>query len=173
MSVITSFPPIVDSRCQILILGSMPSIRSLQAQEYYAHPQNQFWKIMAVLLGHALPLTYAQKKRMLLKSRIALWDVISSCKREGSLDSRIRQVKFNDFAALFKKYKSIRAVFCNGNTAFKLFQKASHRCDLPVFPVPSTSPAYTKSLAWKTGRWKNILPIIDDRQRLFDKSSKV
>jgi hypoxanthine-DNA glycosylase len=139
----------------------MPGIKSLEAQEYYAHPQNQFWKIMAKLLRHAWPLTYAQKKKMLLKNHIALWDVVASCKRKGSLDSNIRGVEFNDFAGLFKKYKNLRAVYCNGNTAYKLFKKYSC-CDLPVLALPSTSPAYTKSFGWKTREWKQLCKDIGD-----------
>jgi hypoxanthine-DNA glycosylase len=171
MSVIKSFPPIIDARSKVLILGSMPGIRSLQARQYYAHPQNQFWKIMAVLSGRSFSLPYAQKKKMLLASRIALWDVIASCRREGSLDANIRDVKFNNFKGLFKKYRNIRAVFCNGNTAFKLFKKAFGKCGLPVFSMPSTSPAYTKPRAWKTDRWKSVFRMIDDRQKQFDKKS--
>ncbi len=109
MSVIRSFPPIINSRSRVLILGSMPGIKSLQAQEYYAHPQNQFWKIMTALLGFELPLTYMHKKKMLLKNNIALWDVIASCRREGSLDSNIRHIRLNDFEGLFKKYQIGRA----------------------------------------------------------------
>ena len=173
MSVIKSFPPIINSRSKVLILGSMPGIRSLQAQEYYAHPQNQFWKIMASLLGHSLPLTYAQKKRMLLQNNIALWDVIASCARRGSLDSNIRHVQINDFEGLFQKQSSLKAVFCNGNTALRLFKKYCADQNLPVFLLPSTSPAYTKPLAWKSGQWKKALENFDDRQKRFDKTSRI
>lgn len=162
MSVIRSFPPIINSRSRVLILGSMPGIKSLQAQEYYAHPQNQFWKIMTALLGFKLPLTYMQKKKMLLKNNIALWDVIASCRREGSLDSNIRNIQINDFEGLFKKYRNLKAICCNGNTALRLFKKSFSDHDLPLFLLPSTSPAHTKSFAWKTGQWKLLLSKFDD-----------
>lgn len=163
MPVIKSFPPVINSKSKVLILGSMPGVRSLEAGEYYAYPQNQFWKIMAKLLNYDLPLTYAQKKKMLLRSRIALWDVVASCTRKGSLDSNIRSVKANDLDGLFKKHLNIRAIFCNGNTAFKFFKNSHCECNVPVFLLPSTSPAHTKPFVWKLDQWKQILDSIDGR----------
>ena len=153
MPVIKSFLPIINLRSKVLVLGSMPGKKSLDEQEYYAYPQNQFWKIMVGLLGYELPLTYAQKKKMLLQNRIALWDVVCSCTRKGSLDSNIRNVKANNFGALFKKYRNIKVVFCNGNTALKLFKDVCPDDNLPIYLLPSTSPANTKLLAWKANRW--------------------
>ena len=82
--------PNIDKDCRALILGSMPGVKSLEAQQYYAHPQNRFWPMMAHLLGEALPSAYEEKLAMLLRHHIALWDSIGSCEREGSLDSAIR-----------------------------------------------------------------------------------
>ena len=135
----------------------MPGVRSLEAGQYYAHPQNQFWKIMAKILGDDLPLTYAQKKSMLLRNHIALWDVAASCARTGSLDSTIRDVKTNDLNGLLKRCRRIRAIFCNGNTALKLLNAGRHPVHIPVFLLPSTSPANTKPFAWKAAQWGRIL----------------
>ena len=145
----------------------MPGVRSLEAGEYYAYPQNQFWRIIAKLLKCDLPATYAQKKKMLFESRIALWDVVASCTRKGSLDSNIRNVKANDLDGLLKKYKSIREVFCNGNTAFKLFTSRYSQCPVPVLVLPSTSPAYTKPLSWKIAQWKQILEVLTENKESF------
>ncbi len=145
----------------------MPGVRSLEAGEYYAYPQNQFWRIIAKLLKCDLPATYAQKKKMLLENRIALWDVVASCTRKGSLDSNIRNVKANDLDGLLKKYKLIRAIFCNGNTALKLFKSSHSQCPVPVFALPSTSPANTKPRSWKVAQWKQILEVLTENKGFF------
>jgi len=160
MPVIKCFLPVINSESKVLILGSMPGVKSLEAGEYYAHPQNQFWRIMAKLLNDDLPATYAQKKEMLLRNRIALWDVVASCTRKGSLDSNIRDVKANDLGGLMNKYRNIRAIFCNGNTAFKFFKAGQYECNIPVFVLPSTSPAHTKPLSWKVTQWRRILDVL-------------
>ncbi|MCK5083316.1 MAG: DNA-deoxyinosine glycosylase [Candidatus Omnitrophica bacterium] len=167
MPVLRSFLPVINSRSKVLILGAMPGARSLEAGEYYAYQQNQFWKIMAKLLHYGLPVTYAQKKKMLLKNRIALWDVVASCTREGSLDSNIRNVKANDLDGLLKKYTNIRAIFCNGNTAFKFFKEGHAGCPVPVLLLPSTSPAHTKPLAWKAAQWERILKVLTEDRGVF------
>ena len=92
--------PSIDKDCRALILGSMPGVKSLEEQQYYAHPQNRFWPMMADLLGEALPSRYEEKLAMLLDHHIALWDSIGQCEREGSLDSAIREERGNDFTAL-------------------------------------------------------------------------
>ena len=145
----------------------MPGVRSLEAGEYYAYSQNQFWRIIAKLLKCDLPTTYAQKKKMLLDNRISLWDVVASCTRKGSLDSNIRNVKANDLDGLLKKYKLICAIFCNGNTAFKLFTSRYPQCPVSVLVLPSTSPAYTKPLSWKVAQWKQILEVLTENKGFF------
>ena len=119
MSVITGFPPIADNNSIILILGSMPSIRSLDAQQYYAHPRNSFWFIMARLFGDKAEMNYSEKKKLLLGNRIALWDVLNTCQRKGSLDSSIKNksIVVNDFNGFFSDHPLIRAVFFNGSRA--------------------------------------------------------
>ncbi|MCK5012602.1 MAG: DNA-deoxyinosine glycosylase [Candidatus Omnitrophica bacterium] len=163
MPVIKSFLPIINSKSKALILGSMPGVRSLEEGEYYAYPQNQFWKIMAELLNCDLLVSYAQKKGMLLRNRIALWDVVGSCTRNGSLDSNIRNMRANDLDGLFKRYRNIRAIFCNGTTAFKFFKDGHYKCPVPDFLLPSTSPANTKSFDWKIARWKQVRDVLDEK----------
>ncbi len=158
-----SFEPVINNSSKILILGSMPSIKSLEKQEYYAHRQNRFWKIMAELCSY--PDLYSSefkiKKQVLLKNNIALWDVIQTCKREGSLDSAIENVKPNDINALLKKYKGIKKIYCNGNTSFNLYNRYFKNIDIPVIKLPSTSPANAKySLQKLIDEWKEISDII-------------
>ena len=99
------FPPSIDANCTHIILGSMPGAASLRAQQYYAYPQNRFWRLMAYLLeGGEPPQDYAARLQMLLRHHIALWDSIASCEREGSLDSAIRAAKPNDFTVLLAHY---------------------------------------------------------------------
>lgn len=99
MSECQSFDPVADTDSRLLILGSMPGVRSLQMQQYYGHPQNRFWPLVTMLLGYAeVPFDYADKKQMLLDNRIALWDVLGYCEREGSLDSDITCEQPNDLA---------------------------------------------------------------------------
>ena len=137
--------PNIDKDCRALILGSMPGVKSLEAQQYYAHPQNRFWPMMAHLLGEALPSAYEERLAMLLRHHIALWDSIGSCEREGSLDSAIRNEQGNDFAALLQEYPGIRAIYFNGGKsaqAFKRYNKALlARPDIAFHAMPSTSPA--------------------------------
>ena len=103
MSTVTGFPPIADNNAIILILGSMPSIKSLEQQQYYAHPRNSFWFIMTTLLGDKSDLDYAERKALLLHNKIALWDVLNTCQRKGSLDSSIKNetIVVNDFNKFF------------------------------------------------------------------------
>ena len=109
------FPPSIDEGCTHIILGSMPGAASLKAQQYYAYPQNRFWRLMAYLLeGGEPPQDYAARLQMLLRHRIALWDSIASCEREGSLDSAIRAAKPNDFTALLVHYPRLSTFCLNG-----------------------------------------------------------
>ncbi len=148
--------PSVDSRSRILILGSMPGAASLAAQEYYAHPANRFWPLMARLLDERqTPSDYDAKIAMLLRHHIALWDAIDTCDREGSLDSDIRNVKANDFTAFLKKWPTIRTIGLNGGKAYTTFAKFNKpllsRPDLRILKLPSTSPANAR---W---RMENLL----------------
>ena len=155
---IRSFPPIIGAGSRVLILGSMPGIRSLAAQQYYAHPQNQFWRIMGALFETTLPEDYSAKTAFLLKSGIGLWDVIHSCRREGSLDTAIRQERAYDFEALFHRYPEIRFVGFNGAKAHDSFQKhiGFSFPNITFRRLPSTSPAYTMKMEEKLSEWQII-----------------
>jgi len=146
MKRLRSFPPISNEHATILILGSMPGKESLRQSQYYAHPSNAFWKIMGELTGAHPSLPYAERLRMLKSSGIALWDVLDSCDREGSLDSDIRNESANDFAAFFAKHPYIKQVFFNGAKAEQSFRKfVLEQQTLPPLALqrlPSTSPAH-------------------------------
>ena len=165
MSDIDGFAPIVSANASVLILGSMPSETSLLRQQYYGHPRNAFWPIMNVLFGSDAELCYQRRKEMLMKSGVALWDVLQSCNRKGSLDSNIKleTIRTNDFAAFFTEYKGIKRVFFNGRMAEKLYQKRilpdlNHRFSYLEYQcLPSTSPAYASlKLEQKIEAWKVI-----------------
>ncbi len=144
MSTCISFAPLVDDNCKILILGSMPGVASLEAQQYYAHKQNRFWKLMALLLGEDMPLDYEAKKAMLLAHHIALWDTLGYCEREGSLDSDIKNEVPNDILQLLDQYPHITTVICNGGKAGAAFKKYFAKeipAHIAVHYLHSTSPA--------------------------------
>jgi len=156
---IYSYEPVIDSGCRTLILGTMPSVKSLEAGFYYAHPRNAFWRILAEVLGERMPESTDEKKHMLLKNHIAIWDTASSCVRQGSLDSSMRDVELNDFEGLFEAYPGIERVLLNGGEAWKLYHqlpedivKARERVKLP-----STSPAYTMPYEQKLKFWRDAL----------------
>lgn len=137
-----SFKPAINNNSKILILGSMPGIKSLEMAQYYAHPQNRFWKVMSVLCNTDLvSLDYGKRIETLLKNNFALWDVIKSCSREGSLDSAIENEKPNNIKALLKKYPNIEKIYLNGNKSYSAFKKYFPEL-LPISKkMPSTSPA--------------------------------
>jgi hypoxanthine-DNA glycosylase len=146
MQRLNSFPPVADRSARILILGSMPGQRSLDAQQYYAHPHNAFWKLMGELVGAQPHLPYEQRLEKLKQAGIALWDVLHSCTREGSLDSGIRHEQANDFAAFFADHPHITHVYFNGAKAEQCFRKyVTGKQVLPqqsYIRLPSTSPAH-------------------------------
>lgn len=146
---IRSFPPICRSDARVLVLGSMPGIASLRAQQYYAHPRNAFWPIMASVFGFAAAAPYAQRVDALMMNRIAVWDVLAACEREGSLDSDIDtdSMVVNDFAGLFDGLTELRQVCCNGAKAHALFRRRvlpqlATASQLELVQLPSTSPAH-------------------------------
>lgn len=153
---IYGYPPVADECSRVLILGSMPSVKSLETGFYYGHPQNAFWRLLCEYFGAKQPRSIAEKKRLLLDNGVALWDVIASCEREGSLDSAIRGQEINDFSAFFAAYPRIGAVLINGGTAHKLFP-AALAGGRAIVRLPSTSPAYTLSYARKREKWFDAL----------------
>ena len=135
------FPPVYDSNSKLLILGTFPSVKSREGEFYYHHPQNRFWRVISGLYGEPLPGSIEEKKRLLLRNRIAVWDVIQSCEITGSSDSSIRNVVPNDIGALLKQTE-IKALFANGGTAYRLFQRYIRPVtDRDIQQLPSTSPA--------------------------------
>lgn len=154
---IYGFPPVYRSDANVLILGSMPSVESLRQSFYYAHPRNAFWRILSDIFAENLPDTVAEKKEMLIRHKIALWDTVGSCEREGSLDSAIHSAKANDFSELFASCRNLRCIFFNGASAQKLFMKMvnSDIQDYCCLRLPSTSPAYTLPYEKKLVAWKS------------------
>ena len=134
------FDPIIPSAPVLMILGSMPSVSSLEKQEYYGYAHNSFWKILHHV--YDMPINdYDEKKKILYEKQILLWDVIGECEREGSLDSAIRNEKVNDIGALIIRYSTIRKVICNGKKAYNLYQRYFSDINIPCIYLPSTSNA--------------------------------
>ena len=134
------FEPICSNQPRAMILGSMPSVSSLDKQEYYGFKHNRFWKIMN--LCYAMPIDNYEEKQQIIKDKhLLLWDVIAYCEREGSLDSAITNVVVNDIEALLKKYPSITSVICNGKKSYDLYQKHFSHIQVHCMYLPSTSNA--------------------------------
>ena len=158
---IRSFAPIADRNARVLILGSMPGRASLAAGRYYAHPQNAFWRIASELLQIDPDSSYAMRKNALKSARVALWDVLHSCIRQGSLDTGIEDEVANDFAAFFRSHPRITHVFFNGAKAEESYRRhVLATLDLPLryLRLPSTSPAHA-ALPYprKRAAWRAIL----------------
>ena len=158
-----SFPPISDRRAERLILGSMPGRASLLANQYYAHPRNAFWPIMERLFGIPTGLPYELRCRALREQGIAVWDVLKACTRTSSLDSDIDQASIvvNDFETFFAAHPRLRAIYFNGATAEKMFEKhvlhtlPNTVAAVPRLRLPSTSPANASySFARKLQQWR-------------------
>lgn len=163
---IYSFPPIAAADARVLILGSMPGEKSLQMQQYYAHPQNAFWRIMGELVGGGRELDYERRIAYLKAHRLGVWDVLMSCQRTGSLDSAIEpaSIQSNDFNAFFAAHSQINHVFFNGGTAAAAYKRHVLPNLSPEFGklqyerLPSTSPAHaTLNFDEKLLRWQKIL----------------
>lgn len=137
---ISGFKPIVSKHSKVLILGSMPSVVSLEKQEYYGFKHNRFWKIMSCFSNRTFT-SYEDKKQMILDFDLALWDVIDECEREGSLDSKIKKVRCNPINELLIEYPNIQLVICNGKKAGELYMKHFKDCACKTVILPSTSNA--------------------------------
>jgi hypoxanthine-DNA glycosylase len=168
MSHMHSFPPVITAGARVLILGSMPGRISLAQDRYYAHPRNAFWPLMGELFGAGPDLPYEQRLLHLQQRRIALWDVLKLCTREGSLDSAIVEssIVCNDFAQLFARHPGIRAVFFNGAKAESTWRRHVEPI-LPTLPLrytrlPSTSPAHASlDHAAKRTAWSAVQRALD------------
>ena len=139
------FPPLYDGNSKILVLGSFPSVKSREQLFFYGHPQNRFWPLMAALLGENAPQSIPEKKAMLLRHHIALWDVIASCEITGSADSSIKNVTANDLSPIFAA-ADIKQIFVNGQTAKRFYDRYTKPViEREAAVLPSTSPA---NAAW-------------------------
>lgn len=158
------FAPLAAPDAQVLVLGSLPGPRSLQAHEYYAHPQNAFWPIMSACID-GLPGDYAGRVRALTDAGVAVWDVLARAPREGALDSRIERNAAvpNDFEAFYLAHPGIQAVLFNGTEAAKLYRRFAwpllpeSRRNLALEILPSTSPAHTLHRDRKRAAWSAAL----------------
>lgn len=136
-----SIQPVYDAHSRVLLLGTMPSPKSREYGFFYGHPQNRFWRVLAAVLEEPLPHTNEEKRALLLRRHVALWDVLAACDIEGAQDASIKNPVPNDFTALLGE-ADIRAVFTTGGTAFRLYQKLVYpRTRLAAVRLPSTSPA--------------------------------
>jgi len=158
----SSFPPCCGKDARILILGTYPSPLSFESGFYYGHPRNRFWPLLAGLLGEAVPLTVEEKKALLLRNRVGVWDVLNNCDIDGAADASIRNPVYHDIFGLLEE-RNIRAVFFNGAQAEKLFLKQKRELPVPAFRLPSTSPANAAfSLERLRREWQIILPWLDN-----------
>jgi len=177
--VIESFPPVVGSNPAVLILGSMPGVRSLAEEQYYAHPRNRFWPVLHELIQVDPEASYRERVECMTASGVALWDVLKHCRREGSLDSSIVKTSedANDVAGFLDRHPSIRAVALNGRKAAEVFRRrisvlaSAERGKGPVvLDLPSTSPANARlKLPALVREWEAIKPFLPDH-RFLDRS---
>ncbi len=165
MPFVRSFPPIATPEARVLVLGSMPGIASLAAGEYYAHPRNAFWKLLGQLLGFDPANPYRERVVAVQRAGIAVWDVLQSCERVGSLDTAILPAteSAQDFGKFFRQHRALEALYFNGTKAETTFRRhvlpGLKAFALPMTRLPSTSPA-NASIPWeqKLAAWRQILP---------------
>jgi hypoxanthine-DNA glycosylase len=150
--------PLLSDQTRLIVLGSFPSVASLQAQRYYAHPQNHFWTILGALWGTPLnDMPYPDRTDALLSRGLGVWDVYAACEREGSLDSAIRHAQLNDLNGLRMRCPQLQAVAHNGGESFR-HARHTRALGVPVYRLPSTSPANASwTLARKLAAWREVL----------------
>jgi len=155
----TAFPPIVTKESKVLILGTMPGERSIEINQYYGHKGNQFWKLMFDVFNQPFKDNYTDRVSLLKKNKIALWDVLSHCEREGSADSKIKNAIPNNFKLFYKKHPNIKHVFFASKEAEKLYKKyVGQFTEHNFYVLPSPSGAHaSKTYAAKLIEWRGIL----------------
>ena len=155
------FDPIYDEDSRILILGTFPSVKSREVQFYYGHPRNRFWKTLAAVLQDEIPQTVEEKIRFLKTHHIALWDTCAACDIDGSADATIRRTVPNDIRPILKT-ADIRAIFCGGKTAGRLYETHIYPLTgIEAIVLPSTSPANAAcNDAMLIDAWSAILPYL-------------
>lgn len=160
--IIHSIEPVFDAESRVLILGTMPSPKSREVQFYYGHPQNRFWRVLAAVLGEEVPQSVPEKKAMLLRHRIALWDVLAECEITGASDSSIRNPVANDLSVILG-HAPVQAVFTTGATAWKLYTRLQKpHTGIEAVRLPSTSPANCAvKMEALTEAYKAILPWLE------------
>lgn len=156
--VVHPFGPLYDSQSKVLILGSLPSLKSREQNFFYGHPQNRYWPLIARLFGQKTPQTVEDKKALVLSHNMAMWDTIYSCDIIGSSDSSIRNAVPTDLSAIINN-SCVKHIFCNGNTSGSYYRKYQEPLlGIKAIVLPSTSPA---NAAWNFDRlfeaWKVIL----------------
>lgn len=149
--------PVVGDGARVLLLGSFPSERTLVVGAYYANPRNQFWPLLASVFGFDADAPYEQRIGAATSHGVALWDVVHSCRRAGSMDAKIdrKTLVINDFGPLLARHTGIERVFANGLTAFELFERHVETA-LPTVRLPSSSGALPMSFADRLSRWRVI-----------------
>ena len=144
------FEPVYDENSKVLILGSFPSVKSREVSFYYGNKQNHFWKMLCSFFGEEIPLSVEGKKEFLLRRRVALWDIATECKIQGSSDATLKEAKIADLAPIFKT-ASLKAILLNGSLAYQLFCSKYADIEIPYYKMSSTSPANPRfdEMAWK------------------------
>lgn len=163
MGVKYGLPPVATSNARLFVLGSLPGDASLAKRRYYAHPSNQFWRLLGSSIGEELqPLSYEERLERLTYRGIGLWDVIASASRSGSLDQAIRQAEHNQIEHLFKDFPCLRAIAFNGSTAASVGRKliGKPHPDLTLVDLPSSSAANTLSFHKKANAWAELAQFV-------------
>lgn len=156
--IVHPIPPLYDEKSKILILGSFPSVKSREAQFFYGHPQNRFWRVLARICGEPTPVSVEDKKKLVLSNNFALWDVIHSCEITGSADSTIKNVVPNDISAILAG-SEVEKIFVNGKKAESMYKKyIEPQVGIKAVCLPSTSPA---NASWSedrlTQKWEELI----------------
>lgn len=155
--IIHPIPPVYDSNSKVLVLGSFPSVKSREYGFFYGHPRNRFWRVISEIFNEKTPETIEEKREMLLRNGVAVWDVINSCEIVGSADSSIKNAVPNDLSRIISE-SGIERVFTNGKTADGLYRKyLEEKTGLKAVCLPSTSPA---NAAWSVERLVNEWKVI-------------
>jgi hypoxanthine-DNA glycosylase len=168
VSVKSGLPPIARSDAQLFVLGSLPGDASLTARRYYAHPTNQFWKLLGRAIGKELQaLPYEERLEQLAERRIGLWDVIASASRRGSLDQSIRAAEHNRIAHLLHDYPDLQAIAFNGQTSARIGRRliGDPPDGIALIDLPSSSAAHTMALADKAAVWSRLAQFCSPAQR--------
>lgn len=153
-----SFPPVTRADTRLLLLGSLPGAVSLARAQYYAHPRNQFWRLVGAVIGRDLgALGYEARLAALRDAKIGLWDTVAAATREGSLDAAIRLHEASDLAALVEQLPKLRAIGFNGGTSAKIGRRQLGPIHgLALIDLPSSSPAYTLPFEAKLAVWRAL-----------------